>query len=308
MLDEQIVRQLFDWWLTLFLDRVTGVYGGRLPKVREEKDELTDSLDLVLFERQAPGLRPNDNKPDFLLVCMRKPGNPTVRTEFVNVTQASGFIYHLLHESERRTLAGTGRLAITNYPSEEEVLAFVSSGSPMVRLKPDSTVGRLGRVLWLTPLNQIESDLARGGAATVVRDRVGLIQYNNPRESLVALHLPGNVTEQMRNACPTAADAGSHARFKTRADTAAMRRRRAWGYTVDLKCFAGGRRNIDGLPERVCQPIPSGHLAKLRVTPLRPVTVIRGNTPEDNHEAFANRLTRQHGGEDNLRTRILDLL
>lgn len=305
--DEDIVRQLFDWWSTVFLHLVKRDYAGRLPKVREEK-ELIGSLHLVLFDKQAPGFRPNDNKPDFLLICMRKPRNTTIRTEFVNITQASGFIYRLLHGNERRELAATGGLAITDYPTGKEVLAFVSSGSHVVRLKPDSAVGRLGRVLWFTPFDQIDSDLAKGGVANAVRDRLGLFHYNNEDEALVALHLPSNVIEQIRNGRPTAADAGSHARFKSRADTAAMRRRRAWGYTVDLERLAGGKRNIDGLPERVCQPIPSGHLGKIRVTPLRPVTEIRGSTLEDNHEAFAKRLTRQHGGIDNIRTRILHVL
>jgi hypothetical protein len=84
---KDVIRQLFDWWATVFLDLVKRDYAGRLPKVKEEK-ELIGSLDLVLFDRQAPGFRPNDNKPNFLLVCMRKPRNTTIRTEFVNITQA----------------------------------------------------------------------------------------------------------------------------------------------------------------------------------------------------------------------------
>jgi hypothetical protein len=37
---------------------------------------------------------------------------------------------------------------------------------------------------------------------------------------------------------------------------------------VHLKRFAGGEQSVDGLPERVCMPIPAGRIEKLRVTPL----------------------------------------
>ncbi|MCI0623351.1 MAG: hypothetical protein L0387_17115 [Acidobacteria bacterium] len=304
--DGHFVRQVLDWWRALFLERVKTVHKGRISP-RWEQEELMTSLDFCVSSN-APDFRPGMLKPDFLSACVRKANMNVKSNEFVNVTSASSFIRHLLDERARRKLVGTGRVGVTSAARGKAVANFMSRGKHTVLLRVGATVGRPGRVLWLTPVKNIEADLVNG-AADRVRDRLGLINYNDLGVALLALRLPGTVIASTVNGRPTFADAGSNARFKTRADTTANRRRSAWGHTADLDKFARSMRVIDGLPERISRPLISDDVRTLPVAPLGRISVVRGTTSgSDDHDTFAKRLSTRHGGVNVIRTRMLAIL
>ena len=139
------------------------------------------------------------------------------------------------------------------------------------------------------------------------RDRLGLI-HRKVGDSLVALYLPAKAIDPLPNGRPTFADAGIHARFKSRADTTANRKRCRWGHTADLDKFGRSERYIDGLPERVSSPILSDKLGGIAFIPLGDVSTARGASPGDGDAAFADRLCALHGGVAGVRERIRRIL
>jgi hypothetical protein len=270
----------------------------------KEQDELMETLDLLLFESQEHRFRPSEKKPLFLLECKRKPRLPKSDIEYVNVTPANVLIYNLMDEYDRRILAGSGKLAVMGEPTKAEIDAVLAKGKHPVRLKLGATVGRPNRLLWLTPVDGLKAELARISSADCIRDRLGLIHYDRVGDALVALHLPSKAMAASEHGRPTAADAGSHARFKTRADRVINRRRSAWGYTADLQKLSSGKPTIDGLSERVATPIPGARLGIITVTPLHHIVAARGITPKDDHDAFASRLCDRCGGVATIRKRL----
>ena len=301
------VRELLDWWHQLYLWYIQKIYKGRMPK-RKEQDELMKTLDVLLFEQQAPGFRSDEKQPSFLLQCKRKPRVSKSDFEFVNVTTASVLIYHLMEENDRRILAGSGKMTVMGEPTEEEIGAVLAKGEHQVRLKPGATVGRPNHLLWLTPVDGLKAEFAHIRSADCIRDRLGLIHYDRVGNALVALYLPNTAILAGEHGRPTAADAGSHARFKARADNGVNRRRSAWGYTADLEKFFSGKPTIDGLPERVAEPIPGKRLGIITITPLDYIDKARGATSKDDHTAFANRLCERCGGVAKIQKHLQTLL
>jgi len=308
---EDLVREVLDWWHGLFVHRIAGTYGGRLPRRRLEA-ELMNTLDLLLLEERKPrGFRPGVSKPEFRLRCAREPTKKEADRDFVSVAPAHGFVFHLVSRNERRRLIGKGAIRIEHEPTKGEIDAIVLKGARVVALRHRRTIGRRGGVLWVTPAKDVKKDMVGPGAADRVRDRLGLI-HRVAGEALLAVHLPSISIKAEESGRPTFADAAGHARFKTRPDRARNRRRSTWGYTLDLERLAGGERSLDGLPERVVLAIPAGRIGRLQVRPLGHLTLTRGAASAargvDDHESFAGRLGTRHGGPAGLRGRIGALL
>lgn len=151
--------------------------------------------------------------------------------------------------------------------------------------------------------------LADSVTADQARDRLGLIHIRTEDGALAVLRIPPAAIKSSRYARPIFADAGSHRRFKARADTVANRSRSTWATTADLERLANSKRSIDGLVERVVEPIQDATIGqRIFVQPLGRVTIERGGDPSDNDQAFATRLHRQHGGVAEIRVRMKRVL
>lgn len=123
--------------------------------------------------------------------------------------------------------------------------------------------------------------------ATAVRDMRGLIHYG-VSDFLIGYRLnPGSIPYTVR---PTALD-GVGTRFRAWSDTGANEPR---GTTVDLRKFADGIADLDGVAECVTPPLPLTAELVIEVLSLGNPTDARGKAPggTDNDAAFSARLMR----------------
>ncbi|MGH8488812.1 MAG: hypothetical protein ACREXS_08120 [Gammaproteobacteria bacterium] len=297
--DEQFVRVIFDWWSAFHDWRFpAGTIG------HTDEKELLGNLDLLLFENKPPDFRSADIKPDFRLACTRNPGR-VVSSGCANVTILRMFLKYQVRESDRRTFAAQTHVPFSPEVSDDEVEYFVSKGGRLVHLRPNCVIGKPLGVLWVT----LAERLADSVTADQARDRLGLIHMRTEDGVLAVRRIPAAAIKSSRYARPIFADAASHRRFKARADTVANRSRSTWGTTADLERLANSKRSIDGLVERVVEPIQSATIGqRIFVQPLGRVTIERGGDPSDNDQAFATRLHRQHGGVADIRVRMKRVL
>ena len=109
--------------------------------------------------------------------------------------------------------------------------------------------------VWGTPMvrfgDEIESRLD-DEQADRARDVLGLV-HRSRDDLLIALRIPGDVVGAVRSARPSFADAGIHSRFRWRVGPARLRG--SWGFTIDLNQFWNGSPDVNGLGERVFEPI-----------------------------------------------------
>lgn len=293
LFDREFAHSVLTWWRAAFLFVVKRRFAGVLPRQRRQ-EVLMEALDRVLLDGPLPPDFPGgDRKPDFRFSCIRMRPGRRARSGFVNVIRTANFIKHAMHPEERDRLAGGYGLFVSSDPAEGETDTLTLQGCERLRLNPSASIGRPDGVCWVAPTPPARALLDGPTAATSMRDHLGLIHHSAGR-SLLALHLPGGAVAQGGATRPTFADAGSHARFMTRADQQDQRRRYSWGHTANLEGVASGSPSIDGLPERVCQPIRGDKLGTVLAQPLGQVTGTRGEVRHgkgrDDDAAFAERL------------------
>ncbi len=136
-----------------------------------------------------------------------------------------------------------------------------------VELK-ESVLGNPKGVLWITDFEKLMAHLkgvSEEDRTDRARDILGLAHYK-AGEQLVIVKVPGDLVGDNDNARPVFPDAGAHDRFKAIADNTDNIGNKHWGYTVDLEKLSlleklssnedKEKVEIDGMPERVCKPIP----------------------------------------------------
>lgn len=282
----QLIRDFFDWWLALYLNQKGSSVNAMLA-----------TMETLVFENVPKGFRPGTPKPNFRLICCRQPRLNNTESELTTVIPV--FVFKdIISRADQNRLISQG----IEFPSDKrqpwsnealKALMELPDVHRSIRLEAGRTIGRQHRLVWFT--RRTDMDKVLSGCmnyADQTRDSLGLVHHESD-EILIALHFSGKALKYVNSGRPAFSDAGTHRRFKTRADIASNRKRSAWGYTTDLRHFAAGRRYVDGLPERVADPIDEKALAeepKISFTPLGKVTISRGNTKDDNDERFANRL------------------
>jgi hypothetical protein len=147
-------------------------------------------------------------------------------------------------------------------------------------------------LFWLTPA----ALLPTGGPACPelaesVRDQLGLIHFVTGH-ILIALGLAGAALRGVTSARPTFLDAGAHRRFRHRPDAPPGPCGQGWGMTAHLGGVLHSAANVDGLPERVSEPIAIKDAGYVGVRPLGEVRTNRGLEVTDDDRAFADRLLR----------------
>ncbi len=315
-------RTVFVWWLDLFRYRVSEE--ARLRRVwapvryQEFDDFAADALDALLAGNLSPAFRVGRAVPNFRLCCRRRSQLKSTVHGLANVTPVHSLLFRLIPEDERRRLAARGAISVASArPTEDEEEGFALLGEQTLNLRKDPdgalrrTIGVPGGVVWLTPSAGVAHLLKSNRAADRLRDVLGL-QHHLRGRCLAVLHLDDAAVQRCVTARPTFADAGSHRRFKARADAKRNRKRSAWGHTSDLARLAQGAPILDGRPERVCGPIPTADLDPIRITPLGTTAKTRGATSKgatrDDDPAFAAQLVSRQGGRTRLGARIYAIL
>jgi len=160
----------------------------------------------------------------------------------------------------------------------------------------DGTLGKTfpdPRHVWFTDGDhmdkEVRSNPSGDSEATKVRDALGLIETKSGTYLLAlkfsARHL--HTLLGLKIARPTFSDTGN-SRFAVyiNADAEPLYGAR-WGQTVHLHKLRNRRTKINGLPERICSPIPLAHIgASLSVSPIGWVDVV-GDADD---ETFINQL------------------
>jgi hypothetical protein len=315
-------RNVFTWWLDLFRCRTREE--ARLRPVdapirnRELDDLAAEALDALLAGDLPPTFVAGRAVPRFRLCCRRRSQLKSTVDGLANVTAVHSLLFRLIPENERRGLAARGAISLASvHPTMDEEESFFLSGEQTLTLRKDPdgalqrTIGAPGGVVWLTPSAGLARLVKAARAADRLRDVLGLLHHPRGR-CLAVLHLDDLAVQRCGTARPTFADAGSHRRFKVRADAERNRQRSAWGHTADLARLASGAPILDGRPERVCGPIPTEDLDSIRVTPLGRTLATRGETSKganrDDDPAFAAQLVRRQGGRARLVARICAIL
>jgi hypothetical protein len=298
--DENFIRNLLDWWKDLYLLQTSPSYSAML---------LT--LPILVFENVPNGFRVGMTKPNFRLICCRPIRLINDETKLTTVVSASTF-RRIINKKDLDRLHSQG----VEFPShgslpwnEEAInsLMKLPQTHRHIRLDAGETIGRY--LLWYTMKKDFEVVLSVVvDSADQSRDSLGLVQYKEG-EILIALYFSGKALKNISSGRPTFSDAGTHTRFKTCADTSINRRRNTWGHTTNLRHFASGKQNLDGLPERIADPIDEKALEneKIGFTPLGRVKVSRGDTIYDDNACFAKRLLKNRS-VDILKHKIMRIL
>ncbi len=308
IIKEDFVRELLDWWRALSVWTIEKYYRDGLGS-HLLSPALIDYFRTVLYEIKPPGFRAGVPKPDFFFEGLHLQHRLSSSNEMVTVVELQAFVNHLLHADEHRKLFGLMGARVT---IREINRLIMKQGSQFMQCRDDAQLGRPDRVLWFAPVQSEGQPLVFWGgtsapSADQIRDRLGLHHYQED-VSLVAIHFPATLLHTRVHARPTVADSGGHVRFKSAPDRAVHKKRRTWGYTVDLEKLAGGRDCLDGWPERIAEPLPIPSGQKLRVTPLGVLTCTRGKTGLDNDAIFAGRVCSKYGTINQLHARFMSFL
>lgn len=173
--------------------------------------------------------------------------------------------------------------------------------------KPSANLGG-GNVplFWVCPTNALSLSIVKHPTGDGVRDTLGLI-HHGAGVALIEIRFPANKLLSVRWARPTFADAGVNSRFRTVTDIKPSPTAPDWGCTVDLGRFAAGEQVLDGLPERVVEPLAFDRDLEAQFAFVGGTTVTRGlDAACDDDQAFAIRVTRGRSAAD-LRNRLAAL-
>jgi hypothetical protein len=304
--DKEFVRQFFDWWLALYEhDR------SALSPI----EKMIGTMEALVFESVIPGgFRMGTRKPDFRLICQRQHRLSNKDSELTTIIK--GFILKkIISEKDRQRLASRG-IVLPSYEwqpwSDRAIMALIKlpDADRKISLKVGRTIGGLGRLVWFTRRKDLGKVLLNCTKyADQTRDSLGLAHHKSG-EILIALHFSGKALQHVKNGRPTFSDAGEHKRFKTHADKASNRKRRAWGHCVDLSHLLANKHDVDGLPERIAYPINKKALVgspKISFTPLGKVIDSRGDDTNDDDSCFANRLLNRRN-VSTIRRDILNII
>jgi|GEM_PF-2739493 len=285
LVTKNFASTLVDWWFDYYRYTISGTTGGI--------NKLLDALDVVISPTNLPAnFRPGTHRPDFLLQG-RYPTRKHKINDAQHVMTFTTFRRHVAHEDDYKKLTNGCDIPSANSftnPSDRGIARAMDLLQKMgrwdCRITADGTIGRSGRILWFT---SAPSGSTTTRTADEIRDMLGMID-RKPGNLLIEVTLPATCLAKQNPRRPTAMDAGSHQRFRVRADGKTKQGRKAWGHAVDLGKFARGEPNIDGACERVCQPIPATAVNQLSFRCLGKVTTTRGNDANDNDDEFAKRL------------------
>lgn len=286
MYEESFVQQFFDWWLSLYVYEGCGSINKMLA-----------TMSAIVFNNGYKGFRSGTPKPDFRLICCRNPRLNSVECELTTVIPV--FVFkNIMSRNDLKRLISQG----VEFPSDVrhpwvsealDSLMELPDANRYISLGAGRTIGRENSLVWFTKKDHLDKILSKNmDHADRTRDSLGLV-HRKSGDIMIALHFSNKVLKYIISGRPIFSDAGVHRRFKALADKTSNRRRSAWGYTTDLKSFADKKRYLDGLPERVANPIDENAMVeepKIKFTPLGVVKQSRGNTADDNDECFANRL------------------
>lgn len=298
--NKDFICKLLDWWKVLYSHM-----GG-------SKSTLLSTLNALVFNQMPIGFRKGIIKPNFRLICCRKTRVINDDTELTTVIPVFVFKF-IIHKKDMDRLHSQG----VEFPSDEwqpwneeaiNSLMNLPDAHRKIRIDAGKTISK--HLLWYTIKKGFENALLKGtDYADQVRDALGLVHHEQGK-ILIALHLSGNALKYVNSGRPTFSDAGIHKRFKTRADKLTNKQRKAWGHTADLGHFASGKPCVDGLPERIAEPIGNNALIdspEVHFTPLGKVKMSRGNTVNDNDQCFVAHLLKSRS-VDKLKQTILSIL
>lgn len=171
--------------------------------------------------------------------------------------------------------------------------------------KPNARLGGgYSPLFWVCPTDTLLLSVETHRTGNAARDALGLIHHPTG-VALVEIRFSADKLVSVKWARPTFADAGVHSRFRTAADKKPSAS--GWGCTVDLGRFATGEPVLDGLPERVAEPLAFDRDLEPQFAFVGGTTLTRGLVVAiDDDGAFATRLIRGRSVVD-LRRRLTEL-
>lgn len=301
LIDATFMAELMDWWSALFVWRLKN------QGIPATVQSLLGTLEMLVFEAIPDTFRAGVDKPEFRLRGPRTTLPKRNRPHYAHVTNAEFFYDVLLTERKRKNLAKLGRLCFHREPGSGGKIRKTTL-QPTDFDNGKYRLGRVGGVVFITPMKGLDAIGAKTKPANAARDLLGLIDRGNGyRQLALTFRCPSLDSSQC--ARPVCADAGKHRRFKAVADTARNKNRRVWGFTADLERFAEGKRCIDGLPEQVALPIAFDRLEAINYLDLGAVDDDRGMMGDhDDDEHFLSHLVGKGRKFDTLKARLLSIL
>ena len=281
-----------------------------LEAFKEDKVPTTEEL-IVQFEDVARGERPFSGSGGsmFVLACTKRTTSIKDDREFSTITEVGTFKEHLVLDS---ALADGHASFLSNPdptdPALKDAIDKLNGRTDFYR--PGARLGGnpARPLFWIVPTDRLSEERTKTRAEDLgdaFRDLLGLIHYED-KVPLVEICIPGDRMRSHKHARPTFADAGTNVRFRPYKD-AKHPKRSGWGCTVHLLRFVNGDKIIDGVPERVVEPIAFNSHLGVRFEFVGFTKTVRGNSAKDNHTAFYKRL--HHGTKLSiLRSTLLDIL
>jgi hypothetical protein len=209
------------------------------------------------------------------------------------VLDAGRFKEHLV--SDARVNDGHGFFLSNPDPADPELKRAIDSLNGRDDIfKPNAKLGG-GKfpLFWVCSTDTLSIKIAKHLTGDGARDTLGLI-HHGIGVALIEIRFPANKLVSVKWARPTYADAGIHSRFRTVNDDKTNPSISGWGCTVDLGRFAAGDPVLDGLPERVVEPLAFDRDLEAEFSFVGGTTLTRGLTAaKDDDETFAQRVLRR---------------
>lgn len=259
-----------------------------------------------LLNKVSTGEKTTINKEQFLFCCPKSTSLINKKTLFVNVLKFEVFCENIINSGtslgSRYHVSNWANKAIPHSPEGALELGHLINDFSRGKIKlkdkfENKWIGRKkGGVFWISLNSVLQQEIDSVNSvkrSDRVRDVLGLIDYNNRKKKetvLVALLIPGDLISKKRHARPTFADAIKHSRFKPHADLPQNRKRSGWGCTVDLEKIFFKKKDVDGLPERIVEAIPTWEVEELEYFILGKLKSARGLDDSDCNRAFKERL------------------
>ncbi|MCG8429931.1 MAG: hypothetical protein MJA29_02000, partial [Candidatus Omnitrophica bacterium] len=143
---------------------------------------------------------------------------------------------------------------------------------------------------WITQMYNIEGYKI---SANRLRDVMGLIHYDDNKD-LIEVSFSSSVLKKRSSEDdsfvwnrPTIIEGGSHSRFNSSIHSESKNKCPYWGWTVDLKKFADGIFDFDGVPEIVVSPMILNEEIRPKLEYIGRITITRGlETGKDDDEKY----------------------